>query len=413
MLIAPVATLRGDPADEFRQGILAADRKEWNEVVKRMRAAIAQNPTESRNRVFIYGVHYEPYLPHLWLGLAYSNLSDCDAALRELGESEKQVEIVKTTRYRDLQIASYQCQKKVAAKPPDVPPPKISDDAVSAAAASAQEQIDATSRVAQQAAEAAKQDQSLAERFTQASSHLNSAKRRFEAGKSAKNPSEINAAADMASNTRGEFDLLMRDATRLSARIDEERQKTTAQQLQTEVGQRLGDARIAIVLASREKPRAALSTAISALQRDIDVARTASQITSPDSLRQLRDRLAGGTVRVQQLAAEHAPMKQSWPPAPLFEAAASFFNGNYKRTLDVLNATKFYDAPAASQALLFRAAAHFSLYVLGGEREAALRTVAVQEIRQCRAADQRTSPTLDDFSPRFVQFFATSAQAVR
>lgn len=404
-ILFAAAVLHADYADNFRQGILASERKEWTEVVRRMQAAIAENPRESHDRVFIYGVHYEPYLPHLWLGLAYSNLQQCDAALRELSESEKQVEVTKTSRYRDLQIASYQCQKKVVAKPSE-PAAKPSDEAAAAAATTAQAQIDVATRTAQEASRVANADPDLADRFAQASSHLTAAKRRLEAGKAAKNPDEISAAGDMASIARGELELILRDATTVSTKADEERQRSNTQRLQTEIVQRLGDARIAVVLATRDKPRPPLSDAVRELQQQIDRARNAAQITSPDALRQFTDTLAADTARVQKLTTQAAAQKSSWPPTPLFEAAASFFNGNYKRSLAALDRASFDDPVSSSQTFLFRSAAHYSLYVLGGERDASLRNAAIQEIRKCRATDRRTAPALGDFSPRFVQFFA-------
>ncbi len=216
LLIASTASVRADYAAEFRQGVLASDRKEWSEVVRHMQAAIVEKPAESRNRVLIYGVHYEPYVPHLWLGVAYSNLNDCDTALKELAESEKQVEVTKTTRYRDLQITSYQCQKRVAAKlGATAPPREPSEQTITALTESAQEQIDAATRLAQQirqkASDPATQplwnsDAGLADRLAQASLHVDGAKRRLSAARSTKNASEISGAGDTASIARGELE---------------------------------------------------------------------------------------------------------------------------------------------------------------------------------------------------------------
>lgn len=79
-----------DAQQSYRDGVTAFSRKQWQKAVTAMRAAIAENPRESRSRVPIYGSWNEEYVPYYYLGAALVELRDCDAAIAAFATSQQQ-----------------------------------------------------------------------------------------------------------------------------------------------------------------------------------------------------------------------------------------------------------------------------------------------------------------------------------
>jgi hypothetical protein len=94
-----------------------------------MRQAIAENPREGE-RVKLYGLRFEAYLPHFYLGLALLNAGDCEGAVKAFDASEAAGAIRGTPRYADLLDGRKACAARVAraaspspASPKPTPPP--------------------------------------------------------------------------------------------------------------------------------------------------------------------------------------------------------------------------------------------------------------------------------------------------
>ena len=98
------------------------------------------------------------------------------------------------------------------------------------------------------------------------------------------------------------------------------------------------------------------------------------------------------------------------PPRELTAAAKALFQGDYEEVLGVLEGIRFPGPKARSHALLFQAAARYSLYISGGETEEALLAAARQDVLEYRNNDQPRSPDSKAFSPRFVEFFLAQRQ---
>ena len=79
-LMALPASGRADYKTDYQDGIEAAEKGDWAEVQRRMRAALAENAKPS-NRMRTYGTNFIPYVPHYYLGLANARLGDCTAAI--------------------------------------------------------------------------------------------------------------------------------------------------------------------------------------------------------------------------------------------------------------------------------------------------------------------------------------------
>jgi hypothetical protein len=107
LLIAPPA--RADYKDSFKKGMEATDRKRWDEVVKHMQAAAAENTNEGE-RLKLYGLRFEVYFPHFYLGAAYLNLGKCPEAVKEFKISQSQGAIRSSPKYAELVDGLKSCE---------------------------------------------------------------------------------------------------------------------------------------------------------------------------------------------------------------------------------------------------------------------------------------------------------------
>ena len=85
-----VAAASADYRASYEKGIKAIDNKDWSGAIQALREAVAEKSAEGE-RVLIYGMRYKPYLPHYYLGLAYFNTGNCEAAVKAWAESERQI----------------------------------------------------------------------------------------------------------------------------------------------------------------------------------------------------------------------------------------------------------------------------------------------------------------------------------
>jgi len=152
---APAAVL-ADYKETYRRGIEAVDRKRWPEVARLMREAIAENAREGE-RIKLYGLRFEVYVPHFYLGLALVNTGDCQGAVQAFDASETAGAIRGTPRYADLLDGRKACASRLAqaatpppaspkaapASPPPAPPAAEAARAAEEAAARAQATRDA------------------------------------------------------------------------------------------------------------------------------------------------------------------------------------------------------------------------------------------------------------------------------
>jgi hypothetical protein len=121
LLLLP-SLARADYRDTYRKGIEAVDRKRWPEVARLMREAIAENAKEG-DRIKLYGLRFETYLPHFYLGMALAESGDCEGAVRAFDASEATGAIRGTAHYSELLNSRKFCAARVAkaAPPPPLP----------------------------------------------------------------------------------------------------------------------------------------------------------------------------------------------------------------------------------------------------------------------------------------------------
>jgi tetratricopeptide (TPR) repeat protein len=96
------------------------------------------------------------------------------------------------------------------------------------------------------------------------------------------------------------------------------------------------------------------------------------------------------------------PARESAMRTRLAVAVTAYLQGRYDDTAQMLTEMKFDDRAAAAEAALFRAAARFALYRIGGEKDAALRALIDADVRQYRSLAPNGRPDPRVFPPSFI-----------
>jgi hypothetical protein len=355
LALAAAPTAQADYKDSYRKGIEALDRKRWDDVIKHMREAIADNPSEGE-RIKLYGLRFETYFPHFHLGAAYLNQGKCPEAQRAFETSQAQGAIRSHPKYAELVDGLKSCEGQVAKvatpapspKPPAGPDPAAVAQAAQAADASLARADEAARDVAPLAADAAlatvwAREAGLGAAEAQARESLASARARLEAGRRASDLAALGEARELAARAREQFDGVRREAER-----------------------------------RRES-----------LRKEASLKASASPSASPT---------------------QRAPAS---PSPELLAGAQAFFGGRYEEAIRYLERASALRGRPGAQRDLFQAAARFARYRMGGEKDAELMRQAAEDIAACRRADPSLVPDTAAFSPEFAAFFRSGGQPDR
>jgi hypothetical protein len=125
LLLLPGSAARADYKETYKKALALLDRKPldpkgWGDVEALMRQAIAEQPREG-DEIKLYGMRFEPYLPHYYLGLARFELGDCASAVKEW-EVSLQQGAIKGNERRTLQQDQKTCETRMAAATPSPSP---------------------------------------------------------------------------------------------------------------------------------------------------------------------------------------------------------------------------------------------------------------------------------------------------
>lgn len=424
--------------DEYSQGIEAAEAEDWPEAERHMRQAIDRRPEESRR--LLRFLHFRPYVPHLYLGLALAEQDRCEAALEALAESERQGVVPGLEdEQRLLGEARERCRGRLAAAadahrrheeltealedardlhgaihslgPPGGP---RSDDGV---AQGSPDGLDRDLTAAWQRGEP-----SLEERLERAGADLERAEAALAAP--TETPAELDSAAELTRSVLARLEGIHTEA-----------------ELRREAVRSRRQAALERVAAARRRARE-LVAATGTLAEGVDViARRRA------SLEELADRAGavrtGTELSLDELSAVERALERGVaalgavaeaPPDRLVAAAGAWLDGRPREVLELLadpeggdsDGTEGVEADRSEpdpdahgessepgeldrrtrvHALLLRAAAAFDLFHAGGGREPELLEQARRSARECRRLAPGLEPLPRAFSPRFRRFF--------
>ena len=341
-----------DADDSFKKGYRAIERKRWSEAIEHLRQAIAERP-QAGGRVRLQGMFFAEYMPHYYLGLALLNAGDCQGALAAWKDAEQQGVVQSKSKEYELLVEG---RKQCAATLPDVrkaqatptPAPKAPSGPDPAAVRRATQTAEAAIGRADQVARAVgllERDPSLSAGWQREATLGGAQKEGRDLLSSARSKLELGKGGPNLAQLAEAEDLAGKAAQRLEGvRAEATRRRQAAEG------------------AKAAKPSAPSETLPSMAVREV-------------------------------------------LPAPLLTAARAFFAGQYAETSRLLDGTRFDGTRPKAHALLFRAAARYSLYVLGGQKDRRQVDAARDDVRACRRLDPALTPDTSAFSPRFAEFF--------
>lgn len=352
LLLASAATNGwADYRESYRKGLEAMEKGDWPETILRMREAAAEQPFEGE-RIKIYGVRFEVYLPYYHIGLALSRARDCEGALQAWQRSEEQGAIKKWPQYKTLVKEKQSCEGRAAQarapSPPSLRPAAPDPALVSEAAQHAEGQLERALEAARSVAAAAKEpaltgvwaaDPNLGGAEREATELIAAARAKLEAGRRESDLAELVHAGDLAG--------------RAAAKLDAVRN-----------------------VAMMRREAAQVSAQMAAQRKVVDDLTKSMETSGRDA-----------------------------PPPELMTAAFLFFSGQYESAVDVIAGLKTRGGRASAQGMLLRAAARYALYVVGGEKDSTLLNAAQSDVVACRKFDPHFVPDPQFFSPRFREFF--------
>ena len=378
-LLGGAAVLRADYKESYRKGITAKDRREWGEVARWMRQAAGEQSREGE-QVKIYGVRFEAYLPHYYLGLALSQNGDCEGALAQWQESEKQGAVQAAGLAATMAQSREVCRQRVAASGTPPPAPRAAPAAAPAAPDPAAQA---------RATEGAEAEERRQAQFRQTAR-------------------DREAADKLAEETRHQQEAAKTEALRqANAQKEGEKQEAARrQELARQLSLGAGEAR-KILGQAAARPTPALQAQQAALRELLRQAGAAGPATPLADLDRLQREIPAATARLAaaQLTAQET---KGGPPAELRAAVRAFFRADYREVVRALATASLQERRERLTGSLLLAAAHYALYLQSGEKDAALRALALEKARLCRQLDPRLVPDPRVFSPRFTEFFHTA-----
>jgi len=390
-----VAPLAADYRDSFRRAVQARNRGRWVEVIKYLREAIAEQPQDTGERINISGMDFVPYLPQFFLGTALFNVGDCAGALEAWQKSEAQGAVKRVNEYNMLQGMRKKCEARLAAvgvtppttRPPAAPPastatptpaapdkpagpdPAALNAATQAATAAINRAEDASKSVDQLSNDTLlvkiwRTDSALGPDDDRARATLGRARVELDAGRKESNLQRLQEAASLGGTAQQQFEGVRQNA------------QTRREQLQKQT----------VTLTPLRPTTPTLPPPANTPTPTAPVAPPVKPPAPPEP----------PAVAAKPFA----------PPAALSAAARLLFSGRYQEAAASLGKLRYDDGPAAAQSAILRAAAQYSLYLVGGERDAAILDQARAAVLECRKLAPALQPDPQAFSPRFVEFYA-------
>ncbi|MCP5476841.1 MAG: hypothetical protein H7A19_18585 [Rhodanobacteraceae bacterium] len=437
-LMALPASGRADYKTDYQDGIEAAEKGDWAEVQRRMRAALAENAKPS-NRMRTYGTNFIPYVPHYYLGLANARLGDCTAAIDAFSNPASRGVVSGLSKESDTQAREEaRCTQMLAqARSKPEPPPTTPMEGKPPVVVVSKDPVvtgkptptTPTGPAALSAAQIAP-IQTLLSRIDQKIDGISGQLR-----------SQPLAGSGDARALGRDLESLKQGRQQLGSNLERARSggdsqrlgslSSEAQALERNVAtldDRVSSARSGLAQAAEaralEQARQRASSAIARLDQDLSAANSAGIAGSAQAkaASEARGRLQQASAGSDRKAIESAlnaltrasgDLQQAIAAAPkpapeqLRTLVSWYLSAQYSKAADWDQLERLPDARARANALLVRAASRWHLYVRGGEVDGKLSAAVDIDLREARRLDEALKPNPQAFSPRLIERFAS------
>jgi hypothetical protein len=361
-LATPALRAEGDYRKSFRSGIGALDRRRFAEAAAAFREALRASGSESGERILIYGTLYVPYLPHLYLAVALKGQNDCAGALEEIEASEGQRAVQRFAEYGELKKIRTNCGSRptvVTASSSPTPRTEVPPMAGSP--------LLTEPKPAPQTATVALVPEPKRELAPTTVPR--------------QQPASIPAVSDTVAVAR---------AAALTSNARDELQRALAEAnglLHAEITPGAQDAHRKLTEAVRKAMQASTSNVPGTL--------TGASAQLGASMAELKKVMAPGAIRLD---------------GRVVEAIRAYVRGDFEKTMSLLQRLDFADDLSRSEGSLFRAAAGYALYNVGGNANAAYRQQAIDDLQQYRRLRKVKSLDARLFAPSFRSLYLETAR---
>ncbi|MDX1570467.1 MAG: hypothetical protein R3200_08280, partial [Xanthomonadales bacterium] len=195
---------------------------------------------------------------------------------------------------------------------------------------------------------------------------------------------------------------------RLAAIQDQEAKRMAAarDRARRELSQNIAQARsLASESAPDDKSRQLKQSLQNLLARADQLGSSAATSAMNSLSRELSSTIRSFRQARQEHDAQQRAIARRTPPAGLKQTAEAYFAGRYQDAASLADPAKYSDTREKIQALLFRAASHYNLYVLANGEERSLLQQAERDIRSIKQLDRGFSPYVAAFPPKFTELF--------
>ncbi len=374
---------------------------QYQDAIKKLKAAIADNPS-SAARVKLYGMRFDSYLPHYYLGLSYFKLDDCPSAIAAWKQAIKAGVIQKKDEFSQLQADMKTCESQ-----------SIDISSIAAQASGAMDGLDAAinkyARLQSQSLLAREWSSRWQPRLNQAKQSEQTLKQRLQTAIQDIDPDAIKSITIEAKRTASALSGSERDALAQVQAIQAQNARTELK-AREDARRSLAEAiRLATAAKKPEHGSSKMSSLLVDLNRQVsageNLGSTASELNIREQTQIINNVLRRYRLSVQDWQAQQQSIAKRTPPPKLKKVAEAYFAGDYETVVKLADPKGFGEDRARIQALLFRAAANHKLYVRQGEKKPETLRQVQSDIRAIKRMNSSFSPYIAAFSPSFLSLF--------
>lgn len=392
---------------DFLDAIDAYESGDYQKAVDKLQKAIKDKNKAGLDQRF-YGMVYGNYIPYFYLGQARFKMGDCEGAMNAWNESLNQGIITGLPEYPAMQEGMTACQGQVV----DVT--KLAQDATQAIekTKSLVSQLENLSSDFRALGSAQLYKREWTDRWqptvNTAQQSIADLENRLAAAVTAKDDVTI-AAVENESASIG--DSMIGNMTQATNQIAALRKQLASQELESrnkarrELTQAIASARAQESVKANDQVAKLYTSLMELADRGESLSADAPAENQMQIAQDINSAQRRYQVAVQDWSRAQENIARRKPPEDLKKLVADYLAGNYDAAIEKADPKSFGDERARIQALLFRAASSYRLYVLSGEKATQSLRQAESDIREIKRMKKNFSPYIPAFSPKFLELF--------
>ena len=392
---------------DFLDAIDAFESGDYEKAVDKLEKAIKDKNKAGLDQRF-YGMVYGNYIPYYYLGQSRFKMGDCQGAMDAWNESISQGVINKLPEFASMQEGMTACQGQVV----DVT--KLAGEAkqVIERTKSLTGQLDKLSSDFRALGSDQLYQREWVDRWqptiSAAQQTISDLEGRLAAAVQAKDDTAIES---IQSESASLSDTLVGNMTQATNQIAAIRQQQVAQELESrnkarrELTQAVASARAEEAVKADNKVATLYSSLMELADRGEKLSADAPAENQLQMAQDINSTQRRFRVAVQDWTRAQENIARRTPPDGLKLIVTEYLAGNYENVIQQANPKSFKDERAKIQALLFRAASNYRLYVLSGESSNQNLLQAESDIREIKSMERNFSPYIPAFSPKFLDLF--------